>query len=251
MFAVIEHPRHGVVLFDTGYSSRFFEATRPFPERLLRWATPVTLDVGGSAASQLAATGIAAEDVAYVVVSHFHGDHVSALGDFPNARFLFLSEGLRRLRTGSRFSRVRYGYLSGLLPDDFAARAVALDERPSSRLGRDHAPLPHGFDIFGDGALIAVPLPGHADGQLGLLATGNDGRRLFFVADAAWLISSVLDDQAPPRISGLVHADRVRYAQTLHQLHLFHLHHPEVGLIPSHCAETVRHWEQATRAELR
>ena len=87
----------------------------------------------------------------------------------------------------------------------------------------------------------------HADGQLGLLADGAESRRLFFVADAAWLMSSILADQAPPRISGLVHAATAQYAQTLHQLHLFQLRHPEVGLIPSHCAETVRRWEQITR----
>ncbi len=247
MFAVLEHPRHGVVLFDTGYSSRFFAATQPFPERMVRWAVPVTLGTGESAAAQLAAIGIAAADVTHVVVSHFHGDHISALADFPHARYVFLSAGLRRLQTGSRLRRACQGYLPRLLPDDFRARAIALDDRPSIALGKEHAPLPRGYDIFGDGALVAVPLPGHADGQLGLLAHGGEGRRLFFVADAAWLMSAILADQVPPRVSGLVHANAARYAETLHQLHLFHLRHPEVGLIPSHCEATVRHWEQATR----
>src|SRR6516225_4634826 len=44
VFVYLEHPRHGISVIDTGYSPFFQWATRPFPQRLYRWATPVRLD---------------------------------------------------------------------------------------------------------------------------------------------------------------------------------------------------------------
>ena len=43
MFALIEHPKEGYILFDTGYSRRFFEATRRFPLKIAAWITPATV----------------------------------------------------------------------------------------------------------------------------------------------------------------------------------------------------------------
>ena len=65
--ALIVHREHGPVLFDTGYAGRFVAATDPFPARLYRWLTPVSLPAGCSAVEQLAALGIAADDVRTVV----------------------------------------------------------------------------------------------------------------------------------------------------------------------------------------
>ncbi|PKL74261.1 MAG: MBL fold metallo-hydrolase, partial [Candidatus Melainabacteria bacterium HGW-Melainabacteria-1] len=57
LFGLIEHPDQGVLLFDTGYSPAFFEATEPFPERIYRMLTPVTLDSRDTAVARLAEVG--------------------------------------------------------------------------------------------------------------------------------------------------------------------------------------------------
>ena len=44
MFVHGIHPEHGEFLIDTGYSPAFFDATRQFPERLLRRLTPVPVE---------------------------------------------------------------------------------------------------------------------------------------------------------------------------------------------------------------
>ncbi len=43
MFALLQHPRFGPMLFDSGYSYRFFEETKTFPNRSYRLMTPVRL----------------------------------------------------------------------------------------------------------------------------------------------------------------------------------------------------------------
>src|SRR6187549_2200647 len=44
MFVLLRHPKFGPMLFDTGYSYRFFDETKKFPKRLYRFMTPVFLE---------------------------------------------------------------------------------------------------------------------------------------------------------------------------------------------------------------
>ena len=55
MFALLRHPKFGAMLFDTGYSYRFFDETKKFPKRLYRWMTPVHLNEEDLVINQLAA----------------------------------------------------------------------------------------------------------------------------------------------------------------------------------------------------
>ena len=59
LFALIEHPQAGYVLFDTGYSRRFYTETAGGLNRLYGKMTPVTVHEADEARTQLAARGIA------------------------------------------------------------------------------------------------------------------------------------------------------------------------------------------------
>jgi glyoxylase-like metal-dependent hydrolase (beta-lactamase superfamily II) len=41
-------------------------------------------------------------------------------------------------------------------------------------------------DLFGDGAAILVPMPGHTPSSVGLLVTTDSGRKLLFSGDIVW-----------------------------------------------------------------
>ena len=68
LVGLLLHPSRGPVLFDTGYSERFQEATSGFPERLYRWVTPVTLEEDEPLTVQLTRWGVHVEDVRHVVL---------------------------------------------------------------------------------------------------------------------------------------------------------------------------------------
>jgi len=239
MFALLEHPRFGPMLFDTGYSTSFFNETRSFPNRLYRLMTPVTLLEEQLAVNQLNERGIRAGDIQRVFISHFHADHIAGLNEFSRAQFVYLPRAYESVRNRKGLGALSRAFIPGLIPQDFSERSNPLSEKESMQLPAEFAPFSQGYDLFGDESVIAVELPGHASGQLGLICRGTDGLIYFFIADAAWLSRSIKMDRAPHAVTNLLFSEPQRYRETLHQLHLLNQNRPDIHIIPSHCAETL------------
>lgn len=165
---LIRHPQRGALLYDTGYAEHFFRATDPLPERLYRWTTPVTLPAQERLQAQLARRDLALDDIGWCLISHFHADHVGGLRDLPTARFICLHADYAQLRAASRLGGLRRALLPQLLPDDFAQRVQFAEQAPQRALGGAWKGLGVGYDLFTDGSVMAVALPGHVPGQMGL-----------------------------------------------------------------------------------
>jgi glyoxylase-like metal-dependent hydrolase (beta-lactamase superfamily II) len=232
-FACIEHPQLGVILFDTGYSSRFFTATERFPYSLYRKLTPVIYEDKQSAVNQLDALGIAAQDVKLIVLSHFHADHLGGLCDFPNAQFIYLQAAYDAVKHRHGFNAVRVGYLSELLPSDFLARSLSIDE--TERLAvPENFPFPRALDLLGDGSLIAVDIPGHAVGQIGLWVS-TEQQSVLLCADAVWSSRAYREHRLPHLLAGLIMSNRAQYRDSFERLCRLHAQFPELQIVPSHC----------------
>lgn len=239
---VIEHPQRGVILFDTGYSPHFFEATQPFPERAYRWVTPVTLAPQETLVSQLARLGIAASEVRHILISHYHGDHVAGLKDFPNARFLSTRADYEAMHLRSRWSNLLQGCLPALLPENFTSRLDFAEEARGISLPREFKPFDSAFDLFGDGSIAGVALPGHSKGQMGLAFRRADGRPVFLVADACWTRSALDEDRLPTWIASRVFASLNHYRSTFDKLRELAARRSGVAIVPSHCEHTWEEW---------
>lgn len=234
---LLRHPTRGLVLFDTGYSSHVFAATRRLPERLYRIAVPPHLDAGESLRSQLARDGIDQREIAFVVLSHLHADHIGGLRDFPHATPLCSRIAWDDLCSRGRLSALRHGLLPGLLPENFAQRVHWTEELPRVGLSRALAEFGAGHDIFGDGSLLAIPLPGHAAGQFGLFFRSPDDREIFLVADAVWSSQTLRDGVPPPRLVTAWLGDTRSYLSTLARLQRLQGAGDGLLMVPSHCAE--------------
>ena len=145
--------------------------------------------------------------------------------------------GLAQVQRNGRVDRVRRGVLAALAPADIAARAVFFEDRPQVPLGPDMAPFETGADLLGDGALLAVQLPGHCPGHWGLLVRQSDDRTRFLIADAAWSSGAVRDDAPPPRLTTALLGATGPYRGTLNALHQLWARTPELLITPSHCGE--------------
>jgi len=240
-FACIEHPEHGIVLFDTGYSSRFFAETARLPAALYRWITPVTYREEDSAAHQLRAIGIEPRDVRTIVLSHFHADHIGGARDFPAAQFVYSEEAYRAVAGLGKLASVRAGFLPGLLPDDLPDRsrllgACAVVELPGQ------LPFAYGCDLFDDGSIVAVHIPGHTAGQIGLFLS-TDAHAYFLCADAVWSSRAYRESRPPHPLAGLIMHSRAQYRDTFERVCRLHRQFPDIRIIPSHCGEATAVWE--------
>jgi glyoxylase-like metal-dependent hydrolase (beta-lactamase superfamily II) len=232
LVALIGHPLHGWTLFDTGYAPRMLEATRRLPWRLYRLATPLRIRPEQSAVRQLAGLGLAPADIRRVIISHFHADHVAGLRDFPQVPVIASSEALASIAGLRGLAALRRAHLPALMPDDLAARAAPLPAfagPPLPGLGPTH-------DLFGDGSLLLVRLPGHARGQIGALAQTEAGP-LLLAADGAWTSQAIREQRPPARITNIFVDDARAVVATLAALGEFAAARPDVRIVPTHCPE--------------
>ncbi len=232
----LRHPDHGWTLFDTGYSQHFFDATRRFPELLYRNTLPVTLPPEEHLSRQLEALDVEPGDVRRIVVSHFHGDHVGGLLDHPRARIIAGSAGAAHALSLSGFNAVRHAILPALLPGDLRSRLDAVESFP--RLSVAGMPA---WDLLGDRSLIAVDLPGHMPGHLGLLFTSG-GRQVLLVGDAAWTTKSFKDLKPPSRLAKSIMHDWPTTLLTLGRLHEMDKAYDDLLILPAHCPDGHTAW---------
>ena len=102
---------------------------------------------------QLATLGLKIADIDVVGISHMHGDHTGQAADFPAAKLLIGKKDLEK----SMGPKDPFGPWRGA-----GARVQGME-------GGD-------VDVFGDGSVIALNLPGHTPGHMALLvklASGN------------------------------------------------------------------------------
>jgi glyoxylase-like metal-dependent hydrolase (beta-lactamase superfamily II) len=230
--ALLRHPRHGWLLWDTGYAPRMLEATRRWPFSLYRRATPLHIRPELAVVAQLERFGLQPADIKTIIVSHFHADHIAGLHDFPAARFVATRAAFDDTRQRQGWNALRRAFIPALLPADFADRAdllPAFDGPALPGLGATH-------DLLHDGSLLLVALPGHARGQIGLLAQTERGPVLF-AADGCWHSRSIRERRPPHPLTYLFVDDRRAVQTTIDALHHFAAARPDVRIVPSHCPE--------------
>ncbi|MEA2328018.1 MAG: hypothetical protein QOE68_2977 [Thermoanaerobaculia bacterium] len=237
LVALLQHPERGWLLWDTGYAPRVFDATRRWPYRIYRWVTPMRVSAKQTVVAQLPHLGLEPGNIHTVVLSHLHPDHVSGLMDFQEAEWVVTASAWRAVAQRKGARALLKAFVPGLLPPDFGSRARLLDD--DAFTGPVLDPFGPTHDLFGDGSALLVPLPGHAHGQLGLLATTVHGR-MFLVGDACWTSQSYRERRTPGSVTRIITDDWNLVADTIDRLHRFWLANPDVAIVPAHCPEAYR-----------
>lgn len=203
-YGLLRHPQAGAVLIDTGYGL----AVTADPGRSLAlrsYAALLRPQLDAQPLEFLARQGLKPRDISVVILTHYHADHISGLSLFPQARVLGHGGVLAQIRKSSLFGNLRHGVFPELLPADIDQRLTAVEGLPMA------AGPPEGRDLFGDGSVLAVALPGHAAGHFGLWFSAE---RLLYAVDTEWVEAALAPGAQPRGPARLVADDRTASADS-------------------------------------
>ncbi len=177
---LLEHPR-GLILIDTGWCREISPqgvydpgaAAKVLSPQLAALFRPV-LPKGMAVHEQLAAMGIRAEDLDYVLLTHLDPDHVAGLRHVSRAGHIVLPED-------EYFWSCRSVYKARQPQKLWIPYPMERPYYRGSPLGPNHWVI----DLFGDESVRMVNVPGHTDGQAAILIQSG-GRFVLLAADAAY-----------------------------------------------------------------
>lgn len=169
--------KQGNVLFDTGCHPAVAENAESRWGALAKVMVPV-MPPGEHVLSGLKAVGLGPDDIDVVVCSHLHTDHCGCNAFFTRSTIMVHAREVEAAKATDAAN-------SGYFPADW-----------------DH-PIPMTIverqtDVFGDGRIILLPLPGHTAGTMGALVKLDSSGEFLLTSDAL-SIRANLDREVVPR----------------------------------------------------
>jgi glyoxylase-like metal-dependent hydrolase (beta-lactamase superfamily II) len=220
----LRHPERGVWLIDAPFGAEGLGAL-PLHQRVAFGGLGgIRVGAGEGLGARLEALGWEAPRGG--LLTHGHFDHVAGMGDVPGLRWQASAAEAALLRDMGDVEALRHGYMGSAWRSRYPVEGLALD-------GPAVAPFGPCGDLWGDGLVRLIPLPGHSPGHMGLLLRLGQ-REVFWCGDAIFQIEHVTGERAPgvfPRGSA---RDAGRMLETLSLLRRFHAANPEVEILCAH-----------------
>lgn len=173
--ALLRH-RQGNVLFDTGCHPSVVQDAAGRWGGLAKVMKPV-MAADDHVVASLGGLGLAADDIDVVVCSHLHPDHCGCNVFFQKATVIVHADEI----------------VAAKASDAGAMGYVTLDwdqPNPTDAISGQR-------DIFGDGRITLLPLPGHTPGSIAALATLDRDGAFLLASDTVSLRESLDRDIAP------------------------------------------------------
>ncbi len=167
----------GNVLFDTGCHPKVADEPEDRWGDLAKFMVPLHKP-GEGLLGELKTVGLNADDIDLVINSHLHCDHCGCNEYFKNATFIVHE---KELEAAAQSDSDRNGYF----PADWD-HPMPVDALSGQR------------DVFNDGRIVLLPLPGHTPGMTGALV-GLDASGEFLLASDAVSVRESFDRDISPK----------------------------------------------------
>jgi glyoxylase-like metal-dependent hydrolase (beta-lactamase superfamily II) len=217
--------KHGndYLLFDTGMGKQIdsqYQQGMPLWWRpFFKYEKPVI-----SAREQLDKAGI--PPLKRVILSHSHWDHAGGVLDFPEARVGVAAAEIARIHNPSTGP-------GGTWESQISAATIAWET-----LAFQSVPFKgylESLDVFQDGKVVLVPMPGHTPGSVGLFVTADSGTVYFFIGDVAWTQAALKQGKPKFWVAGkLVDGDAQQTQSCLEKVQALMQAEPGLVVIPAH-----------------
>lgn len=161
-----------------------------------------------------------------VILSHSHWDHAGGVTDFPEARIGISAEELAVVRQPSTGPGGTWASQVG--EPTIQWRVLAFNDGP-------HRGYDKSLDLFQDGKVVLVPMPGHTPGSVGLFVTVDSGAVYFFIGDVAWTVDAARAGVAKFWAAGLL-VDRAagQTQRSVEQVRDLLRTQPDIVVVPAH-----------------
>jgi N-acyl homoserine lactone hydrolase len=218
---LVEHPGAGPVLVDTG----FHPSVAVNPSQNLGRIAPfifkdLKMDPNQAVPAQLREKGIPPGDVRFVVMTHLHMDHASAISEFPQATFVLSTSEWEAATTQGQFR----GYVRRQFDHGFDYRLLDFEGRDASSFSG----FARSFDLFGDGSVRAVFTPGHSFGHMSVVVRMT-GLEALITGDAVYLRETLESSHLPQRTE-----DEHLFRRSLREIQQYRKETPDALIIPGH-----------------
>jgi N-acyl homoserine lactone hydrolase len=211
---VLDHPDFGTWVVDTGVTRGFVEGTKEPAKGLLRLAAGTIVGEAGLA------TVLDDRELAGVLITHAHLDHILGLPDVPAEVPVYLGpdELEEKLARNALTRRTSQGAFEG-----HDIRYWDFDQ------GQPLGPVDRALDVLGDGSIWALYSPGHTPGSTAFLVRTTEGPVLLTgdVCHTLW----GWDNGVPP---GGYSSDAKRGAMSFDVLRRLSSEHPQIRVYVGH-----------------
>lgn len=220
---VVQHPK-GTFMFEGGIggdvAAKMLRNFNNFQRNIFAYTAE------GTAREQLEASSLSAADIDFILLTHLHWDHTGVIEGFPDKEIWTTEEEFN-------WGREHGSGADGFFPEDYMKEGlswkfVTFDSVKYESFDRS-------LDLYGDGSIVLVPLPGHTAGSVGMFVTLKNGSRYLFIGDISWSQKALdIPAKRPPLGQHLADKFDEELTASLVQLHHLKKKYPKLQIIPTH-----------------
>ncbi len=181
---LIEHPK-GLILVDTGWhrdmspEGVYDKAAqiKSLGSRVLYNVNQGQIPLGEAVDEQLETMGIKPADLDYVLLTHLDCDHANGLRAVKEAKHIIVAQEELDCARKNGFIRYKKKWWEGV-------------DLQTIEWNGTEGPAQKSFDLFGDGSIKMINIPGHCDGLCAVKITREDGRYVLLFSDGGYATKS-------------------------------------------------------------